>query len=94
MKKLFLLFGFFLSQSASNPIFENGAVGMFGDKYQGDIKLNKAQEILLFDKNSRNQSTKTGWTWEGFRWPTDTHGLVTVPYAINYSGAFCMRFIF
>lgn len=60
---------------------------MFGDKYQGDIKLNKAQEIIL----SRNQSTKTGWTWEGFRWPTDTHGLVIVPYKIDYTEEFCMK---
>lgn len=81
-----------LSQSAASPIFTNAAIGIFGDKYQGDIKLNKAQEIILLGNNSRNH-IKTGWTWEGFRWPHDTNGLVVVPYTIDYSEGFCKKYI-
>lgn len=92
MKNLLVLFGIFVSQNAATPIFEQSVIGMFGDKYQGDIKLNKAQEIILLDNNSKNQNMKTGWTWEGYRWPNDTNGLVVVPYTINYSEGFCMQY--
>lgn len=91
MNKLTLLFGFLLTvhnQSTAKPIFKNGVNGIFGNKFQGDIKLNKAQEIYLSD-NPKNQSSKTGWTWEGFRWTTDSHGLVIVPYRIDSSEGFC-----
>lgn len=79
------------SQNAASPIFEKGEIGMFGNKYQGDIKLSKAQEIILLGNNPINQSTKTGWTWEGFRWRNDTNGLVVVPYTFDYSEGFCKK---
>lgn len=93
MNKLILLIGFVVSQSAASPISYKAVIGMFsGDKYQGDIKLNKAQETILLENKSQSLSMKTGWTWEGFRWPNDTNGHVIVPYIISYSDGFCMKF--
>lgn len=84
---LFSVFSIFNNQIASSPLFVKDAIGMFGDKYQGDIKLNEAQQVVLLDRT--DPSARTGWTWEGFRWPTDSHGLVKVPYTINEG--FCMK---
>lgn len=92
MKNVILLFVvLFNNQIAAGPIFGNNVIGIFGNKYQGDIKLNKAQETFLLN-HSNNSSSKTGWTWEGFRWPTDSHGLVIVPYIINSSEGFGMKY--
>lgn len=93
MKKLILVLGFMFGQCAAKPIVTNAAIGMFGDKYQGDIKLNGAQKAILLDNNSKNMSTNTGWTYEGFRWPHDTNGLVIVPYTIDFlEGGFCKEY--
>lgn len=64
---------------------------MFGAEYQGDIKLNEIQKAVLVNNSSRNQTLRTGWTWEGFRWPTNDKGLVIVPYTIHYLQGFCMK---
>lgn len=88
MKILILLLGFFLNQCACIPI-DIPSVGMFGDYYQGDIKLNEEQQNIFVDNNSRNHSERTGWTWLGFRWPTNYNGLVIVPYTISYTQGFC-----
>lgn len=90
MKNLLLLICFVVSHAAGSPIFKPGTTGMFGNKYQGDIKLNEAQKVFLSGGNRRNQSTRTGWTWEGFRWPADDDGHVIVPYEIDDSEGFCM----
>jgi len=95
MKNLILPFAVlfvFNHPIASSPIIGRDGIGMFGDKYQGDIKLTDAQAIVLLDSNiSSSQSVKTGWTWEGFRWPKNSHGHVIVPYTINCAEGFSPR---
>lgn len=93
MKKLIFFFGLvvYFDKHTASPIFNTNVVGIFGNKFQGDIKLNKVQETFLLN-NSKNQSLKTGWTWDGFRWPTDNQGLVIVPYRINSDEGFCKKY--
>ncbi|KAJ6634950.1 High choriolytic enzyme 1 [Pseudolycoriella hygida] len=93
MKNLILLLGFLIVSNnhiTSSPISASVSIGIFGDKYQGDIKLTKVQEDILLN-SSGNQSVKTGWTWEGFRWHKNSNGLVIVPYTINNDQEFAER---
>jgi hypothetical protein len=61
--------------------------GIFGDKFQGDIKLNEEQKKLLV-RDPESPAPSTGWTHSFFRWPTNLQGFVTVPYRINPSERF------
>jgi hypothetical protein len=76
----FILFSIF-ALTASNPIPTVGS-GMFGRNFQGDIKLNIAQQRALIGINRL-----TGWTHSSYRWPT-LRGFVTVPYRIQQSEGF------
>lgn len=87
MFKLISLFGFLLTvnlQIAATPIYPSG---IYGDKFQGDIKLTETQKELFIEHGNENKP-RTGWTWEPFRWPTNAEGFVIVPYQISPSAGF------
>ncbi|CRK94348.1 CLUMA_CG007862, isoform B [Clunio marinus] len=62
-------------------------VGMFGDKFQGDIKLTDEQKELIFG-TPEGRNSRTGWTWLPFRWPKNGQGQVIIPYRITASQGF------
>lgn len=76
-----------ISQTISSPVIHPRS-GMFGDKFQGDIKLTDEQKKLMFDGVRPN----TGWTETWFRWPKNAAGQVIVPYRIQASEGFCKYF--
>lgn len=73
-------------QVTATPI--QPGVGIFGNKFQGDIKLTKEQEDAL-KGGSEGAAPNTGWTHESFRWPKNAQGQVIMPYTINPSAGFC-----
>ena len=69
----------FLIDNSADSKFEHG------NHFQGDIVLLDEQKIFL--NSSRNLQddvgARTGLIWEGYRWPKNKHGRVTIPYEIS-----------
>jgi len=61
-----------------------------GNHFQGDIVLLDDQRKYLHNTkgdDSDSFGTRTGLIWEGYRWPKNKYGRVTIPYEI--SNVFC-----
>lgn len=91
MIKLFIYVGCFYAltfQVFASPIVKN--VGIYGDKFQGDIKLTEQQENFIRRIKTKGEGVRpnTGWTHPFFRWPMNLQGFVIVPYRINPSEGF------
>lgn len=57
--------------------------GIYGDKFQGDIKLTEEQEKVIF-----GHAPKVGWIPVTHRWPINLQGYVVVPYRMQASEGF------
>lgn len=73
-----------LLQTSASPI--NNGPGMFGNHFQGDIKLTPEQ--LLMVEGSPLIAPNTGRIPTNFRWPTNLEGHVIVPFRIDPSEGF------
>lgn len=72
-----------ITQIAANPIVQPG-LGIYGDNFQGDIKLSEWQKKVFFG-GAEEIDPNTGWTHPSFRWPTNANGHVIMPYRIQAS---------
>lgn len=95
MFKLWFLIGYLFVLSfegvIANPVLEGS--GIYGEKFQGDIKLTENQEKILQDVDQvEGHNPRTGTVHLFYRWPKNMQGFVVVPYRINLSDDFSESF--
>lgn len=72
-------------QLDANPTSRNREA-MFGEYFQGDIRLTEEQQKLI---SGQIKVPRTGWTYTPYHWLKNAQGIVEVPYRINPSEGFC-----
>lgn len=65
---------------------------MFGDKFQGDIKLTEEQKKLI-SSGAEGVRPSTGWRHPWFKWPQNANGHVVMPYRIQESEGYRKKFL-
>jgi len=70
-------------QLNATPVVRVNRPWVYGDNFQGDIKLTQEQRDVYEGKAPR-----TGWTWLPFRWPKNANGHVVVPFQIAANAGF------
>lgn len=58
---------------------------MYGDHFQGDIKLTEEQREML---SGNSVNSKTGWTWVPYQWIKNAQGIVEIPFRFDHNAGF------
>lgn len=70
----------------ANPIDrEDDQTLMFGEHFQGDIKLTEEQKARM---SGNSVNSRTGWTWIPYQWTKNAQGIVEIPYRISHNAGF------